>query len=90
MKTVGGFRRTRYRGLDRTGLAGNLVATAYNLVRMAKLLGQAAATPEARMALPDNGPAGASYAWCPQGGRSAKPKGPQTRFDGHFRRNLVT
>jgi len=38
MKTVGGFRRTRYRGLDRTGLAGYLVATAYNLVRIAKLL----------------------------------------------------
>jgi IS5 family transposase len=38
MKTVGGFRRTRYRGLDRTGLAGYLVGTAYNLVRMAKLL----------------------------------------------------
>ena len=38
MKTVGGFRRTRYRGLERTGLAGYLVATAYNLVRMAKLL----------------------------------------------------
>ncbi len=39
MKTVGGFRRTRYRGLDRTGLAGYyLVTTAYNLVRMAKLL----------------------------------------------------
>ncbi len=38
MKTVGGFRRTRYRGLDRTGLAGYLVATAYNLVRLAKLL----------------------------------------------------
>ena len=37
MKTVGGFRRTRYRGLD--GLAGHLVATAYNLVRMSKLLG---------------------------------------------------
>ena len=50
MKTVGGFRRTRYRGLDRTGLVGHLVATAYNLVRMAKLLGQAAATPVARMA----------------------------------------
>ena len=50
MKTVGGFRRTRYRGLDRTGLAGHLVATAYNLVRMSKLLGQATATPEARMA----------------------------------------
>ena len=50
MKTVGGFRRARYRGLDRTGLAGNLVATAYNLVRMSRLLGQVEATPEARMA----------------------------------------
>jgi len=40
MKTVGGFRRTRYQGLDRTSLAGYLVATAYNLVRMAKLLSQ--------------------------------------------------
>jgi transposase len=37
MKTVGGFRRTRYRGLDKTGLAGYLVATAYNLVRLAHL-----------------------------------------------------
>ena len=35
---------------DRTGLAGHLVATAYNLVRMSKLLGQVEATPEARMA----------------------------------------
>jgi transposase len=38
MKTVGGFRRTRYRGLERTQLAGYLVATAYNLVRMARLV----------------------------------------------------
>ena len=38
MKTVGGFRRTRYRGVERTGLAGYLVATAYNLVRLARLL----------------------------------------------------
>ena len=38
MKTVGGFRRTRYRGVERTGLAGYFVATAYNLVRMANLL----------------------------------------------------
>ncbi len=38
MKTVGGLHRTRYRGRERTGLAGYLVATAYNLVRMAKLL----------------------------------------------------
>lgn len=37
-KTVGGFRRTRHHGVDRTGLAGYLVAAAYNLVRMAKLL----------------------------------------------------
>jgi len=38
MKTVGGFRRTRFRGLERTGLAGYLVAAAYNLVRMAKFV----------------------------------------------------
>ena len=38
MKTVGGFRRTRYRVLERTGLVGNFVVTAYNLVRMANLL----------------------------------------------------
>jgi transposase/sulfur relay (sulfurtransferase) complex TusBCD TusD component (DsrE family) len=38
MKTVGGFRHTRYHGLDRTALAGYLVGTAYNLVRLAKLL----------------------------------------------------
>jgi transposase len=37
MKTVGGFRRTRYRGLERTGMAGYLVAAAYNLVRLATL-----------------------------------------------------
>ena len=40
LKTVGGFRRTRYRGLARTQLAGYLVASAYNLVRMARLLAQ--------------------------------------------------
>ena len=50
MKTVGGFRRTRYKGLDRTGLAGYLVATAYNLVRMAKLLELAKEAPEAQAA----------------------------------------
>jgi transposase len=37
MKTVGGFRRTRYRGLARTQFAGYLVGAAYNLVRMARL-----------------------------------------------------
>jgi len=44
MKTVGGFRRTRYRGLARTGMAGYLVGTAYNLVRLATL-GRHAALP---------------------------------------------
>ena len=38
LKTVGGFRRTRYRGQSRTQLAGYLVAAAYNLVRMARLI----------------------------------------------------
>src|SRR5215471_5956804 len=37
MKIIGGFRRTRFVGLDRTQLAAYLVATAYNLVRMARL-----------------------------------------------------
>jgi transposase len=40
MKTVGGFRRTRYIGLERTQLAGYLVAAAYNLIRMARLVAQ--------------------------------------------------
>ena len=43
MKTVGGFRRTRYRGQARTQLAGYFVATAYNLVRMARLIPKPAA-----------------------------------------------
>ncbi len=47
MKTIGGFRRTRYRGLDRTGLAGYLVATAYNLVRLSRLRARSAAMPAA-------------------------------------------
>jgi transposase len=38
MKTVGNFRRTRYKGRARTQLAAYLVGTAYNLIRMAKLL----------------------------------------------------
>ena len=40
MKTVGGFRRSRYVGLERTGLCGELMATAYNLVRMSRLLAE--------------------------------------------------
>ncbi len=38
MKTVGGFRKTRYRGQARTGLWSYVVAAAYNLVRMARLV----------------------------------------------------
>nr|WP_283103198.1 IS5 family transposase [Acidithiobacillus sp. S30A2] len=37
MKTVGGMRKTRFRGLERVGLHFTLVSTAYNLVRMARL-----------------------------------------------------
>ena len=37
IKTVGNFRRTRYRGVRRTSLAAYLVGTAYNLLRIAKL-----------------------------------------------------
>ena len=50
MKTVGGFPRTRYRGLDRTGLAGYLVGTAYHLVRMARLITAETPAPQATLA----------------------------------------
>jgi len=42
MKTVGGLRRTRYRGVERTSLAGYLVGAAYNLVRLVNLLARPA------------------------------------------------
>jgi transposase len=38
MKTVGGLRKTRYRSLERVDFAGYLVATAYNLVRLVRLV----------------------------------------------------
>jgi transposase len=38
LKTTGGFRRTRYVGLAKTQMAGYLVASAYNLVRMVRLV----------------------------------------------------
>ena len=37
MKTTGGFRKTRYRGIERTQQCGLFTAAAYNLVRMARL-----------------------------------------------------
>ncbi len=38
MKTTGSFRKSRYRGVARTHAAGQYVATACNLIRMAKLM----------------------------------------------------
>jgi len=40
IKTIGGLRRTRYRGRRRTQLAAYLVGAAYNLIRIAKLAAQ--------------------------------------------------
>jgi transposase len=42
MKTVGNFRKTRYIGLGANQLAAHLLATAYNLIRIARLLPAAA------------------------------------------------
>jgi transposase len=38
LKTIGGWRKTRYRGVARNGLWAYFTAAAYNLIRMAKLL----------------------------------------------------
>lgn len=38
MKTFGGFRRTRFKGRRRTQLAATLVAAAYNMLRVCRLL----------------------------------------------------
>jgi hypothetical protein len=37
MKTIGGFRKTRFRGIKRTNMSAKMVDAAYNLLRMAKL-----------------------------------------------------
>ena len=37
IKTVGNFRKTRYIGLGANQIAANLLASAYNLLRIAKL-----------------------------------------------------
>ena len=37
MKTIGGFRRTRFKGLRRTQLAGTIVAAVYNMLRICRL-----------------------------------------------------
>lgn len=40
MKTAAGMRQTHFRGLDRVGAAFSLTATAYNLVRLPRLLAE--------------------------------------------------
>jgi IS5 family transposase len=40
IKTVGNFRRTRYRGVERTSFAAYLVGAAYNLLRIRQALSQ--------------------------------------------------
>jgi transposase len=42
MKTVGNFRRTRFKGLRRTQLAATIVAAAYNMLRVCRLVAAAA------------------------------------------------
>jgi transposase len=42
MKTVGGFRRTRFKGLRRTQLAATIVAAAYTMLRICRLQASAA------------------------------------------------
>ena len=38
MKTVAGFRKTKYRGIEKVGWAFTLAAAAYNLIRLPKLV----------------------------------------------------
>ena len=38
MKVIGGFRKPRFRGLERTQLAAYFIGAAYNLLRVARLL----------------------------------------------------
>jgi transposase len=42
LKSVGGCRQTKFRGLDRVGMAFTMALAAYNLIRIPKLLAQAA------------------------------------------------
>ena len=37
MKAIGGMRKTRFRGLERVGLHFSIAATAYDILRIARL-----------------------------------------------------
>ena len=43
MKTVGGYRKTRFRGVDRVGWGFTLAMAAYNMVRIRNLTAQRSA-----------------------------------------------
>ena len=45
MKTTGGIRKTRYRGVERTNACAQMIGATYNLLRLAKLGIQAAMEP---------------------------------------------
>ena len=40
MKTVAGFRKTKYRGIEKVRWAFTLAAVAYNLIRLPRLLAE--------------------------------------------------
>ena len=40
MKTIAGFRKTKYRGIEKVGWAFTLAAAAYNLIRLPKLIAE--------------------------------------------------
>jgi transposase len=42
MKTIGGLRKTKYRGIEKVGWAFTFAAAAYNLIRLPKLMSQPA------------------------------------------------
>ena len=42
LKTIGGWRQTRFRGLDRVRMAFTFALAAYNLIRLPKLVAKTA------------------------------------------------
>ena len=83
MNTVGGFRRTRYRGLDRTGLASYLLGTAYNLARKARLMTAETPVPQGRIT---KGCEAAPHVTGPEVGALHRPSHhPTTRHSAAFR-----
>jgi hypothetical protein len=76
-KTVACFRKTNFRGLARTQLAPHLVAAAYNLLRISKLMPAWSAPP-----LPTSPPAA-------RGERGKTRRDPRRRRQGGFFNSLL-